>query len=81
MKPKSPLITSPNGTILNAHNIVAVSPVFKSVELGCAGFAVYTTADGTDPFLFAARDGKKDLHAEFVHAWESALSTPDFRGN
>ena len=75
MKTSRKLILAPNGTLLNADHIVAVSPVFKSPELGYDVFAVYTTSDGAEPFLFAARTSKKDHHKDFVADWKSAVGS------
>jgi len=83
MKTPSKLILAPNGTLLNADHIVAVSPIFESPDMGCDAFAVYTVSDGAEPFLFIARSSapKKDHHKEFVLAWTAATSPCDFSGS
>jgi hypothetical protein len=80
----SQLLLAPNGSLLRAEHIVAVSPVFESPELGCDAFAVYTVGDSSDPFLFCAdwcdtESTKKRTAAtirirdEFVAAWKKAV--------
>lgn len=83
------IIQAPCGTLLRVAHIVAVSPLFQSVELGTDAFSVYTVGS-EEPFIFAAlstgegaRHDKKrkadtaKAHAEFIEAWSEAL-IPDF---
>jgi hypothetical protein len=76
------LLLAPNGSLLRAEHIVAVSPVFESPELGCNAFAVYTVGDNSNPFLFCADYTESTkartaatirIRGEFVAAWNKAL--------